>query len=646
MIEHASGSRRISALLIGGAAVSLLAFHLWGAGFADGYRLDLGSLNAPTHGYLVFVSAWTLFGGLAVTCFALGFSRYLETSTWYGRLSDRWNTLPDSVVIGGACCAALLLPMAIRTWVLRGAPLTDDESAYRFTANLLASGRLWVPSPPMKAFFDQSFMINDGRLYAVYFLGWPALLAVGSWFIATGSVNAVISALTIPPLFLLLRRVTNSRWAALGILLFLSSPFVQIAAATELSHSSCLMALAWSLYFGWRAIEGERPWCYALSGCFLSLAFCIRPQSTVFMAPLLWTAATQLARSTDENRLRAVLAFCAPVAIFATMFLAAQWVENGSAFTVGYARYNQYLIENEFRFSSFQPSDLTPVAGFDFLAPLSALGRTVAGLFRLNFDLFGWPASIVFIGFAWTNSSFTRLLWQILISGLAVLFFQRDWGIDTFGPVHAFELTLPVLALTVVGLREFGHRLDVRPVRQGPSTRPTAVLALAVALVTTAWLGFVPVRMRAVHQVAVHVNLALEAPEAAGVHHAVIFSPLPIAPQCGGVPRHFVFFHPVNDPDLENDILWVNDISVVSNRDLMSHFPSRTGYVLRWNNQCQVTIEPLLAAATGASIRQEHGDGLAVTTPSGNRASLEMRRLGQEHLGTSTRRPFEALRIV
>ncbi len=593
-MEHASGGRRIGAALVGGAAVSLLAFHVWGAVFADGYRLDLGSLNTPTHGYLVFVSAWTLFGGLAVTCLALGFSHYLETSEWYGRLVERWDTVPDGVVIAGACCAAFLLPVAIRTWVLRGAPLTDDESAYRFTANLLASGRLWTLSPPMKVFFDQNFMINDGRLYSVYFLGWPALLAMGSWFIASGSVNAVVSALTIPPLFLVLRRMTDSRWAALGVLLFLSSPFVQVTAATELSHSSCLMSLAWSLYFGWRVIEGDGLRCHALFGCFLSLAFCIRPQSTLLMTPLLWAAATRPAARANQNRLRAVLAFSAPVAILASMFLAAQWAENGAPFTVGYARYNRYLIENEFRFTTFQPSDLTPVAGFEFLALLPAVGRTLAGLFRLNFDLFGWPASILFIGFAWTNSSFTRLFRQTLVAGVVVLFFQRDWGIDTFGPVHAFELTLPVLALTVVGLRAFGHHLDVQPgARAGTSTRSTAPLALVVALITTAWLGFVPVRLRAVQQVAEHVNLALAAPAAAGVHHAVIFSPFPFAPLCGEVPRHFVFFHPVNDPDLENDILWVNDINAVSNRELMTHFPGRKGYVLRWNNQCQVTIEPL-----------------------------------------------------
>src|SRR5262249_35896727 len=139
------------------------------------------------------------------------------------------------------------IPLAIRLFVIHSAPLTDDEGAYRFGAELLASGRLWVPSPPMKLFFDQNFMINDGRLYPAYFLGWPALLAPRVGFLSPGIVTPLLSAATVPFLFRLLRSVVGASWARAGVILFLSSPFLQTTAATELSNTSWMLLIAWAL---------------------------------------------------------------------------------------------------------------------------------------------------------------------------------------------------------------------------------------------------------------------------------------------------------------------------------------------------------------------------------------------------------------
>jgi hypothetical protein len=95
------------------------------------------------------------------------------------------------------------------------------------------------------------------------------------------------------------------------------------------------------------------------------------------------------------------------------------------------------------------------------------------------------------------------------------------------------------------------------------------------------------------------VNIALRAPEKAGLHRAVIFAPLPFAPRCGVVPAHFVFFRPVNDPDLRNDILWVNHLSIEEDRRLVESLTGRTGYVMRWTPKCDVTLLPLATLAPG-----------------------------------------------
>ena len=60
---------------------------------------------------------------------------------------------------------------------------------------------------------------------------------------------------------------------------------------------------------------------------------------------------------------------------------------------------------------------------------------------------------------------------------------------------------------------------------------------------------------------------------------------------CHAKPTHnFAFFRPNNDPDLQNDVLWVNNLSLDENRKLMSHFPGRSGYVLLRRKDCRVML--------------------------------------------------------
>jgi hypothetical protein len=578
------------------ALCAIATFYIVGYAALDGFLLDLGSLNFPTPRYLGFVLCWLVFGSVAAQSLALALSRRWGSREQIKSMVDCLSAIPDRRLLLLACTAAFALPLCLRFGVLGGAPLTDDESAYRFAADLLASGRLWVPSPRMKLFFDQNFMINDGRLYPAYFLGWPAILTIGEWTHAAGLVNPVVSALSVPALLGILRHFAGPAWAVAGILLFLSAPFVQIAAATQLSHTACLTALIWSLAMYLRAIEPGAPIrTHAGFAFFVGLAFFIRPQSTVgIVLPLVVSWAFKVWHLSPGTRARAALAFAVPSAVLAALFLGALWAQNGSPWRVGYAQYNQYIVMNGFRFTSFPPEALTPLPGFDFTELAPAIARTASGILRLNFDLFGWPLSFLFVlsALPW-HSPRGRLMWAMAASYLLFMLFQRDWGIDTFGPVHAFELTLPILILTVIGARTLTHQFFLMEQRR-PRRQESAVPAFLLAsLMACAWIGFVPVRLKAVHQIATHVNVALRAPEDVGLRRAVIFAPLPFAPSCGRMPAHFVLFRPVNDPDLRNDILWVNHIDIESDRRFMTTFPGRTGYLLRWTPACEVKLLPL-----------------------------------------------------
>ena len=570
-----------------GAALAMAAFHLVGTTYFNGFALDLGSLNVPTPGYLTVVAFWMPFGALAAVLLAFAFMYAAGLSDRARQLTAEWESLSDRRFLLWTMAAAFVIPFAIRRWVLHDAPLTDDESAYRFGAQLFASGRLWAASPPMKLFVDQNFMINDGRLYPAYFFGWSALMAPGVWLGATGVMNPLYSALTMPALIGVLTSLVGRSWARGGAVLFLAAPFVQITAATQLSHTTCLMALTWCVWMYFKIAETPSSLRHhAAFAFFFGVAFCVRPQSTLPLGlPLLLAWAVTIWRLDGAVRWRAVAAFSAPAGALAAIFLGVLWAQNGSPWKMGYVRSAEYIAENRYRFTTFVIPDKNALPGFNFSELGASLARTASGLFRLNIDLFGWPASLALIVFARaTSSNGLRVLWGMVGCSLLAQLFQNDWGVDTFGPVHALELVLPILCLTIAGARYVNDRAEWRGFGA----------ALVASLIITAWAGFVLVRLQAVRQIAAHINLALEAPQKAGLTRAIIFASRPFTSDCHGGPKHFVFFRPTNDPDLANDILWVNDVGLEEDRQFVDAIGgNRSGYRMHWTSTCEVALEPL-----------------------------------------------------
>lgn len=573
------------------AGIVVLTFYAVGDLFLDGYALDLGSILLPVARHAYFMLIYTVVGTLIATLLGIGLYRLVERRA--SKIVEQWSDIPDRrwVVLISFLSAAV--PLALRFQLLDSAPLVDDESAYRFSAELLASGRLWGESPPLKLFFDRAFMINDGRLYSQYPLGWPALMVPGVWLGNTGLMNPLYSALTVPPLFFVLRRLCGSNWAKLGVLLYPLSPMLMVGAAIEVSHTSCLMALAWLMWFVSRSLDDDAPmWVHAAVSFFFSLTFFIRPTSALGIGiPFLLVWGLAVLRLRGRARFTAIVAFMVPAVVLAGLFLLVNDVQNGSYWTVAYQRGLAYARENDFRFSAWPNGTSIQVVDFAFDSPYRGLAVMAAAWIRLNSDLFGWPLSLFFAVFA-IGVRAARLHLACAVSFCVVHFFVKHVGVDTFAPMHFYELSLPSIVLTVLGLQRLTKLLgelmpDFSRLRSFP-------IALAAAAVLTGLVCFVPVRFGAIIDIVDHVTAPRDAIEGANVHRAIIFSPRPFAPSCSSwTARHFVFWRPNNDPDLENDVLWVNHISVETDRLLMEHFPDREGYVAVWTTDCRVVVANL-----------------------------------------------------
>lgn len=592
MARASSPWRKIWPFLAAGA--SLLAFWCVGEQSLGGWILDLGSISFPTPRYATFVAFWFLFGGLAAAFLATGLARATEGGEAAARLSAFALGVSDGRWMGYASALALLFPALVRFAILRGAPLTDDENCYRFAGELLASGRLYAESHPVKLFFDHTFMINDGHYYPKYPVGWPALMAPGTLVGLSGYMNAVYSALTAPALFLIVRRLRGPIWARVAVALYVLSPFVLFCAATEMSHTSCAMALAWAMWAALRSRDERSPlWAHGLVAFFFGLAFFIRPSSGIGIGlPLLAYWAAGLKSGDARSRLARLAAMALPGAIMAGLFLLVNQIQNGSPFYLSYQRILEYAKENGYRFSDLRPDLFSGVMNFivdDFGWSLS---NTAIALFRLNADLFGWPLSLLFVFFAgWRNRAW--LPWASFACFLAAHFFVSDSGIDSFGPVHYFETSLPLIVLTVMGLANLTERGGAAA-GEGGAIRRRFPLALAAALVAVTLGGSFQVRARALARIADDINKPFETMAASGQKDVVVFLRRPFTVQCVSAPtRHFVYWIPLNDPDMQNPVLWANHITVEDDRRLMERFPGRKGFLLLWRRECALELIPL-----------------------------------------------------
>ena len=575
-------------LLIGAALVALF-IHV-GDTYMNGFALQLGSLGPPTPDYVLFTAFWMLLGGPAAFRLALGFARLVEAP----RLAGVFSALKpprDSVWIFAVATLAVVIPLGLRELLLGTAPMTDDEGAYEFMARLLASGRLYAQSPPLKEHFDIHFMVNDGKYYSHYFLGWPALMVPGIWLGIPKHLGALYSGALVAGLFLVVRRVAGPAWARLATVVCLTSVLFMVGAATQLSHVPCAALLVWFSLAVLRSRDADRPpWIHAAVAVLYVVAFWVRPMTAFGIGvPFLvhWFVGTL--RLSRRQRWLGWLSFSIVAAVGAAGFLAVNWVQNGSPFSVAYQTYLAYTRQNGYAFSPFSAAYDTSVSAFEFdVGPM--LAGFAGTLYRVNSGAFGWPSCLLPAFLAWSAPR-TRLWWWCLgwytLTHLPV----EGAGVDTFGPIKTTEIIVVLLILAMAGLshaQESLGRLEGLP----SWLNPRLPMALGVALVFVNLIGYVPPRIAAVARVAKAVTAAERTLEANGVSRALVFNGERRAPQCASWPtHHYVLQRPYNSPGFTDPILWVNHLDPVRDAALRARYPDRPAYYLTWQ-KCLPVFTP------------------------------------------------------
>ena len=524
------------------------------------------AIHYGTHGWgppeVAFLLHYLLFGAVAVlllgAAFDLGVGHRLAAGF------DRLTTLSArSAWCITALASALVFGLVTvsRYGLLGDTAITDDENVYSFMARTFASGRLYLPSmpEPVRPFFDNHFIINDGKWYGMYFPGHPALLALGERIHLMHWVPTVSATLTVPLTFAVGRRVFGPRAALLAVPLLALSPFFILSSATLLAHSTAGLLLMAFLYATLRVLERpERPVWWLVAAVALGWTGLTRPLSAAaFALPWLVLLALSLRRSAGRAWAGPAL-FCLAGVASVGLLGAYHVALSGDPFTSGYHTFGRKVG------LSFTQGALVASPPYP---SLFELGYTLA---RLNFWLFGWPLSLAFLPFLRRTREGIALL-LAPVSVVLVFAITTVPSINVVGPVHYAELIAPLVLVSASGIEEL-----VRWVRTRLNGSGGNVLALPIAATLCALVLYVPLYVGSLSAMRDIARAPYDMVEAARLDRAVVF-----VGSRGALdfpPGSWAYFPRNPSPALDDRVLYVRDRGEERNRTLIGFLPDRAPY--------------------------------------------------------------------
>lgn len=419
----------------------------------------------------------------------------------------RSSPAPTHAARGWSVALAMLCAGLLPTWIdpqPRGSlPLTNDEHAYLYQAQLFADGTQTAELGEWAEFYTApQTQVAEGKVFSKYPPGHSALLAIGTSLGWAPLVPRLLGALCPLLVFCLARRMgaKHPDWAAW---LFALSPYYLGVAALQLSHGTALPLTLLMVHSTWCALDASAErrrsalaWA-ALAGLAFSWAFAARPVTALAMAlPLLVLMWREKVRHAWALLVVAALASL-PAAY---LFWSANLATTGDPLQTAYGRYNQ-----------------AANSIYGAVEALEAARIALYNLGRLESWLLGLAPSLVLVVLGITHGPraprrtvLIALPWVLVAAYLLHPFHGIPWC----GPVYWVE-GLPYLCISAAaGLecidRCFGFK---------------RVLILACGmLVGSAWL--LQAHFSLAREEVEQRNAPWRAAQAAGIEAGVVFVPL------------------------------------------------------------------------------------------------------------------------
>lgn len=408
-----------------------------------------------------------------------------------------WSPRQDRLFGLGAAIASLALYTVVATMVFSRVPISIDELVQMVQARIFAAGRLWQSASPEPEFYSVLNMVDaNGRYYAQFPPGGPAMLALGVLVRAPWLVGPVCGAVSVAAFWAYLRVVEPRRQVAIGaVLLFAFTPFAVFMSGSHMNHVPTLMWLLIGMAAMARVMTSSKPALgYAfLNGLSLGCAATIRPVDALAFA--LPAGAWYLGQSLGSRaRWRDALASAIGVAI---PICAMMWVNSettGRPLLFGYQVLWGHSHDLGFHRAPWG------------LAHTPARGLGLLSLYFLRLQTYLYespvPSLIPVIGALYLTRRVDRFDRYLLASGALLLGMYFAYWHDgfLFGPRFVFPL-LPLLALWTArfpGLvrERFGPGVGYRTTWYGIAVAGIMAVVISVpARVREYAHSFVPMRL-------------------------------------------------------------------------------------------------------------------------------------------------------
>jgi hypothetical protein len=415
------------------------------------------------------------------------------------------------------------------TWVshsvYEGLPHLEDEFAFLWEAEVMAGGRIKLPTPFEARSHLVPFVVDyEGDRFGKYPPGWPAALSLGARWDAPWVVNALLAGFSIWLIYRLGSKVAGEKVGLLATVLSLTSPMFLILSGSMLSHTfslflTCAFALAWLELFPFKNIEDgvkQVPaWMLVMIlGMSMGLLAITRPLTAVGVGlPFSIHGLAIFIRGSEVERKRLTGIGVVTILLIAILPL---W----NAALTGDPLLNLYTLWWEYDRIGFGPGVGVTESGHSlFLAWWNLRWSLRTGVH----DLFGWPyISWIFLPFGLVALRRKWRGWLLFsIFPALILAYMAYWvGSWLYGPRYYFE-ALPGLAIvSAIGILWLGGWL--KQIFEGVSMQRVISGSLILILIFLNLRFYLPPRLAMMNQLNDIAQSHLEPFENANLDRAVI----------------------------------------------------------------------------------------------------------------------------